>query len=399
MNAFGTPNARHQLDICGWGRAFATRYTYGVGSVGTGGGGAMPDIANSGCLILWGYNPSYHPPHPRDRRGRGAEARHAADRRRSAPRRPRQQGRSLAAGAARHRRRARARHRQSDDRARLVRPRLHPRLEQRAASGARRYRPAADRSATSRRTAMPRRIFAWDTAAARLVPYDTADRPLRRRQREPRAGGRIPHRHAAGRGGLPPGLRALRAALPALSAGGGRGDLLDSARPGRGSRAADLARAPGLLLRLERPRAARQRHADGARHVAALCADRLLRRARRQCAVPGAARRADHRRGSAGGEADGADAGPRRAPARAGALGQRHHPRSLPGHPGGETIPGPRPDRLRRQHAAGPRRRRARAQGARGAGVLRPRRSVHDPDRRTRRRGAAGRLRPSSARR
>ena len=60
MNAFGTPNAVTSLDLCGWGRAFATRYTYGVGSVGTGGGGgAMPDIANSGCLILWGYNPSY----------------------------------------------------------------------------------------------------------------------------------------------------------------------------------------------------------------------------------------------------------------------------------------------------------------------------------------------------
>ena len=34
-NAFGTPNAGITLDLCGWGRAFATRYTYGVGSVGT----------------------------------------------------------------------------------------------------------------------------------------------------------------------------------------------------------------------------------------------------------------------------------------------------------------------------------------------------------------------------
>jgi anaerobic selenocysteine-containing dehydrogenase len=58
-NAFGTPNAAITLDVCGWGRGFATRYTFGVGSVGTGAGGAMPDIANSGCLILWGYNPSY----------------------------------------------------------------------------------------------------------------------------------------------------------------------------------------------------------------------------------------------------------------------------------------------------------------------------------------------------
>ena len=58
-NAFGTPNAGNTLDICGWGRAFATRYTYGVGSVNAGGMGAMPDIANSGVLILWGYNPSF----------------------------------------------------------------------------------------------------------------------------------------------------------------------------------------------------------------------------------------------------------------------------------------------------------------------------------------------------
>jgi anaerobic selenocysteine-containing dehydrogenase len=55
----GTPNAAITLDVCGWGRGFATRYTYGVGSVAVGGGGAMPDIANSGCMILWGYNPSY----------------------------------------------------------------------------------------------------------------------------------------------------------------------------------------------------------------------------------------------------------------------------------------------------------------------------------------------------
>src|SRR6516165_967113 len=59
-NAFGTPNAAISLDVCGWGRSFATRYTYGVGSVGSGGpGGAMPDIANTGVLILWGYNPSH----------------------------------------------------------------------------------------------------------------------------------------------------------------------------------------------------------------------------------------------------------------------------------------------------------------------------------------------------
>jgi anaerobic selenocysteine-containing dehydrogenase len=60
MNAFGTPNLVWPLDLCGWGRGFATRYVFGVGSVATGSaGGAMPDIARTGCLILWGYNPSF----------------------------------------------------------------------------------------------------------------------------------------------------------------------------------------------------------------------------------------------------------------------------------------------------------------------------------------------------
>jgi anaerobic selenocysteine-containing dehydrogenase len=59
MHAFGTPNMVWTLELCGWGRGFATRYAFGVGSVATGaGGGAMADIAHAGCLILWGYNPS-----------------------------------------------------------------------------------------------------------------------------------------------------------------------------------------------------------------------------------------------------------------------------------------------------------------------------------------------------
>src|SRR5450631_409361 len=60
MNAFGTPNHVSHLDLCGWGRGFATRYVFGVGSVATGSaGGAMADIGASGCLLLWGYNPSF----------------------------------------------------------------------------------------------------------------------------------------------------------------------------------------------------------------------------------------------------------------------------------------------------------------------------------------------------
>jgi anaerobic selenocysteine-containing dehydrogenase len=58
MNAYGSPNLVASLEICGWGRALATRFTFGVGSVGVFPGDAMPDIANAGCLILWGYNPS-----------------------------------------------------------------------------------------------------------------------------------------------------------------------------------------------------------------------------------------------------------------------------------------------------------------------------------------------------
>ncbi|QOZ47588.1 molybdopterin oxidoreductase [Bradyrhizobium sp. CCBAU 53340] len=59
MNAFGTPNFLSGVELCGWGRGFATRYVFGVGSVATNTGGAMADIAESGCLILWGYNPSF----------------------------------------------------------------------------------------------------------------------------------------------------------------------------------------------------------------------------------------------------------------------------------------------------------------------------------------------------
>lgn len=58
MSGYGSPNIAGSLEICGWGRAHATRFTFGTGSVGIAPGDAMPDIANAGCLILWGYNPS-----------------------------------------------------------------------------------------------------------------------------------------------------------------------------------------------------------------------------------------------------------------------------------------------------------------------------------------------------
>ncbi len=58
MHAFGAPNVTNNLESCGWARGFATRYTWGVAGVHLGAAGAMADIANAGCLILWGYNPS-----------------------------------------------------------------------------------------------------------------------------------------------------------------------------------------------------------------------------------------------------------------------------------------------------------------------------------------------------
>lgn len=59
MKAFGTPNLVSSVELCGWGRGYASSFVFGVGTLATGsGGGAMPDIANTSCLVLWGYNPS-----------------------------------------------------------------------------------------------------------------------------------------------------------------------------------------------------------------------------------------------------------------------------------------------------------------------------------------------------
>ncbi len=82
---------------------------------------------------------------PCHRDGRGAQARHEADRGRSPPCRPRQQGGCLAARASGDRRRAGARSRQPDDPARMVRQGVHPRMEQWSPAGAQRHRAAAAR--------------------------------------------------------------------------------------------------------------------------------------------------------------------------------------------------------------------------------------------------------------
>lgn len=54
MHAFGSPNLCAAMELCGWGRLLATRYTYGAGVPGN----YMPDLENAGCILFWGYNPN-----------------------------------------------------------------------------------------------------------------------------------------------------------------------------------------------------------------------------------------------------------------------------------------------------------------------------------------------------
>jgi anaerobic selenocysteine-containing dehydrogenase len=53
MHAFGSPNFSVSMELCGWGRALATRYTYGAGVPSA----YMPDLEEAGCILFWGYNP------------------------------------------------------------------------------------------------------------------------------------------------------------------------------------------------------------------------------------------------------------------------------------------------------------------------------------------------------
>jgi anaerobic selenocysteine-containing dehydrogenase len=56
MRAFGSPNFGFSMELCGWGRSYATRFTFGtgIGPPGT----PMPDLEQAGCILFWGYNPS-----------------------------------------------------------------------------------------------------------------------------------------------------------------------------------------------------------------------------------------------------------------------------------------------------------------------------------------------------
>jgi anaerobic selenocysteine-containing dehydrogenase len=54
MNAFGTPNLCVAMELCGWGRYFATTYTFGASVPGN----YLPDLENAECILFWGYNPN-----------------------------------------------------------------------------------------------------------------------------------------------------------------------------------------------------------------------------------------------------------------------------------------------------------------------------------------------------
>ena len=51
IRAFGSPNMVWGEELCAWHRDYATAYTFGV-DIGT------PDFDRTGCLLLWGHNPS-----------------------------------------------------------------------------------------------------------------------------------------------------------------------------------------------------------------------------------------------------------------------------------------------------------------------------------------------------
>ncbi len=50
-NAFGSPNVAYGVEVCNWHKDHAHAYTFGR-SIGS------PDFAHTGCVVLWGHNPS-----------------------------------------------------------------------------------------------------------------------------------------------------------------------------------------------------------------------------------------------------------------------------------------------------------------------------------------------------
>jgi anaerobic selenocysteine-containing dehydrogenase len=52
--AFGSPSLCGSVELCAWGRYFASSYTYGAPVPGM----YLPDLERAGCILYWGYNPS-----------------------------------------------------------------------------------------------------------------------------------------------------------------------------------------------------------------------------------------------------------------------------------------------------------------------------------------------------
>jgi anaerobic selenocysteine-containing dehydrogenase len=55
MRTFGSPNLVVAMELCGWGRYFATGFTFGAPVPGR----YLPDLENAGCILFWGYNPNH----------------------------------------------------------------------------------------------------------------------------------------------------------------------------------------------------------------------------------------------------------------------------------------------------------------------------------------------------
>ena len=51
IRLFGSPNMTWGEELCAWHRDYVTAYTFGA-DIGT------PDFPHTGCLLLWGHNPS-----------------------------------------------------------------------------------------------------------------------------------------------------------------------------------------------------------------------------------------------------------------------------------------------------------------------------------------------------
>lgn len=54
QRAFGSPNFVASMELCGWGRYFASLYTYGASVPGH----YMPDLERAESILFWGYNPA-----------------------------------------------------------------------------------------------------------------------------------------------------------------------------------------------------------------------------------------------------------------------------------------------------------------------------------------------------